>query len=94
MPAEGVTEDERSSLAAQDSAGLAKALRGFPGLPEPVDSDDEMRVHARFLAMAIEAFTRGKITQCKLDELGNLVQVPDLSRRLRGAGLGVGCGAG
>ena len=42
-----VTEDERSSLAVQDSAGLAKALRGFPGLPEPVDSDGEMRVHAR-----------------------------------------------
>ena len=65
-----VTEDERSSLAAQDSAGLAKALRGFLGLPEPVDSDGEMRVHARFVAMAIEAFTRGKITQRKLDELG------------------------
>ena len=79
-----VTEDERSSLAAQDSAGLAKALRGFLGLPEPVDSDGEMRVHARFVAMAIEAFTRGKITQRKLDELGSLVQVSDLSRRLRG----------
>ena len=68
-----VTEDERSSLAAQDSAGLAKALRGFLGLPEPVDSDGEMRVHARFVAMAIEAFTRGKITQRKLDEVGSLV---------------------
>ena len=84
-----VTEDERSSLAAQDSAGLAKALRGFLGLPEPVDSDGEMRVHARFVAMAIEAFTRGKITQRKLDELGSLVQVSDLSQRLRRAGLGV-----
>ena len=77
-----VTEDERSSLAAQDSAGLSKALRGFLGLPEPVDSDGEMRVHARFVAMAIEAFTRGKITQCKLDELGSLVQ----ARREGGAG--------
>ena len=47
-----VTEDERSSLAVQDSAGLAKALRGFPGLPEPVDSDGEMRVHARFVAIS------------------------------------------
>ena len=87
-----VTEDERSSLAAQDSAGLAKALRGFPGLPEPVDSDGEMRVHARFVAMVIEAFTRGKITQRKLDELGTLVQVSDLSQRLRQAGLGMGLG--
>ena len=85
-----VTEDERSSLAAQDSAGLAKALRGFLGLPEPVDSDGEMRVHARFVAMAIEAFTRGKITQRKLDELGSLVQVSDLSQRLRQAGFGDG----
>ena len=87
-----VTEDERSSLAAQDSAGLAKALRGFLGLPEPVDSDGEMRVHARFVAMAIEAFTRGKITQRKLDELGSLVQVSDLSQRLRQAGFGMGLG--
>lgn len=87
-----VTEEERSSLAAQDSAGLAKALRGFLGLPEPVDFDGEMRVHARFLAMAIEAFTRGKITQRKLDELGSLVQVSDLSQHLRRAGLGVDCG--
>ena len=87
-----VTEDERSSLAAQDSAGLAKALRGFPGLPEPVDSDGEMRVHARFVAMAIEAFTRGKITQRKLDELGSLVQASDPSQRLRQAGFGMGLG--
>ena len=87
-----VTEEERSFLAAQDSAGLAKALRGFLGLPELDDSDGEMRVHARFLAMAIEAFTRAKITQRKLDELGSLVQVPDLSQRLRQAGLETDCG--
>ncbi len=87
-----VTEEERSSLAAQDSAGLAKALRGFLGLLELDDSDGEMRVHARFLAMAIEAFTRAKITQRKLDELGSLVQVPDLSQRLRQAGHGTDCG--
>lgn len=87
-----VTEEERSSLAAQDSAGLAKALRGFLGLPELDDLDGEMRVHARFLAMAIEAFTRAKITQRKLDELGSLVQVRDLSQRLRQAGHGMDCG--
>ena len=66
-------------------------LSGDSCLPEPVDSDGEMRVHARFVAMAIEAFTRGKITQRKLDELGRLVQVSDLSRRLRGVGFGVEC---
>ncbi len=87
-----VTEEERSSLAAQDSAGLAKALRGFLGLPELDDSDGEMRVHARFLAMAIEAFTRARITQRKLDELGSLVQVSDLSQRLRQAGHWADCG--
>ena len=87
-----VTEEERSSLAAQDSAGLAKALRGFLGLPELDDYDGEMRVHARFVAMAIEAFTRSKITQRKLDELGRLVQVPDLSQRLRQAGHRTDCG--
>ena len=87
-----VTEEERVALAAQDSAGLAKALREFLGLPEPDDSGGEMRVHARFLAMAIEAFTRAKITQRKLDELGSLVQVSDLSQRLLRAGLGTKCG--
>ena len=83
-----VTEEERSSLAAKDSAGLAKALRGFLGLPELDDSNGEMRVHARFLAMAIEAFTRARITQRKLDELGSLVQVSGLSQLGRGHGLG------
>jgi hypothetical protein len=87
-----VTEEERSSLAAQDSAGLAKALRGFLGLPELDNSVGEMQVHARFLAMAIEAFTRAKITQRKLDELGSLVQVADLSQRLLRAGHGTDCG--
>ena len=87
-----VTEEERSSLAAQDSAGLSKALRGFLGLPEPDSSNGEIRVHARFVAMAIEAFTRAKITRRKLDELGSLVRVPDLSERLRRAGFGTKCG--
>ena len=86
-----VTEEERSSLAEQDGAGLGKALRGFLGLPEADDSDGEMRVHARFVAMAIEAFTRARITQRKLDELGRLVRVSDLSQRLRRAGVGMGC---
>ena len=86
-----MTEEERSSLAEQDSAGLGKALRGFLGLPEADDSDGETRVHARFVAMAIEAFTRARITERKLDELGRLVQVSDLSRRLRRAGVGMGC---
>ena len=86
-----VTEEERSSLAEQDSAGLGKPVRGFLGLSEPDDSDSEMRVHAKFVAMAIEAFTRAKITQRKLDELGSLVQVSDLSRRLLQAGFGTGC---
>ena len=54
-----VTEDERSSLAAQDSAGLAKALRGFPWSsgagrfrrrdagPCPVRGDGDRGIHAR-----------------------------------------------
>ncbi len=86
-----VTEEERSSLAEQDDAGLGKALRGFLGLPEPDDSDGVMRIHARFVAMAIEAFTRARITQRKLNELGRLVQVSDLSQRLRHAGLATKC---
>ena len=87
-----VTEEERASLAEQDGTGLGKALREFLGLPKPDDSEGEMRVHARFVAMAIEAFTRAKITQRKLDELGRLVQVSDLSQRLQWAGLGTDCG--
>lgn len=87
-----VTEEERASLAKQDSAGLTKALRGFLGVPEPDEDDGEARVHARFVALAIEAFNRAKITRRKLDELGRLVQVPDLSQRLRQAGFGTECG--
>ncbi|MDE2654109.1 MAG: ImmA/IrrE family metallo-endopeptidase [Gemmatimonadota bacterium] len=83
-----VTEEEHSSLAEQDSMGLSKALRGFLGLPKLDDTDGEIRVHARFVAMAIEAFMRGKITQRKLDELGRLVQISDLSLRLLQAGIG------
>jgi len=86
-----VTEEERSSLAEQDSAGLGQALRGLLGLPEADDSDGEMGVHAGFVAMAIEAFTRNRITERKLDELGRLVRVSDLSRRLRRAGVGTRC---
>ena len=86
-----MTEEERSSLAEQDGAGLGKALRGLLGLPEPDDSHGEMRVHARFVAMAIEAFTRARITERKLDELGRLVQVSDLVQRLRRAGVGARC---
>ena len=36
--------------------------------------------------MAIESFTRARITQRKLDELGSLVQVSDLSQRLLQSG--------
>ena len=86
-----VTEEERSSLAEQDGAGLGMALRGLLGLLEADDSDGEMRVHAGFVAMAIEGFTRAKITRRKLDELGGLVRVSDLSQRLRRAGVGMGC---
>ena len=86
-----VTEEERVSLAEQDDTGLGKALRELLGLPKPDDSEGETRVHARFVAMAIEAFTRARITQRKLDELGRLVQVPDLSQRLRHPGLATTC---
>lgn len=89
---EFVTEEERASLTEQDDTGLGKALRELLGLPKPDDSEGETRVHARFVAMAIEAFTRAKITQRKLDELGRLVQVSDLSQRLRYAGLATTCG--
>ena len=63
-----LTEDERSRLADQDSAGFAKALRGFLGLPEPDSSGGQKRVRSRFLALAIEAYAREKITRRKLDE--------------------------
>ena len=83
-----LTEDERSRLADQDSAGFAKALRGFLGLPEPDSSGGQKRVRSRFLALAIEAYAREKITRRKLDELGRLVEVEDLSERLEEAGIG------
>ena len=91
LPLEGldfVTEDERSSLAAQDSAGLAKALRGFLVFRSrsiPTARCGSMPGSWRWRSRPL---TRGKITQRKLDELGSLVQVSDLSRRLRRAGLG------
>ena len=83
-----LTEDERSLLAAGDGAGVAKALRGFLGLPEPDGSGGQERVRSRFLALAIEAYVRGKITRRKLDELGGLVDLGGLSQRLEEAGVG------
>ncbi|MDE2975451.1 MAG: XRE family transcriptional regulator [Gemmatimonadota bacterium] len=83
-----LTEDERSVLAAQDGAGVAKALRAFLGLPEPDSSGGRERVRSRFLALAIEAYVRGRITSRKLDELGCLVELGDLSQSLEEAGIG------
>ena len=83
-----LTEDERSRLADQDGAGFAKALRGFLGLPEPDSSGGQKRARSRFLALAIEAYVREKITRRKLDELGRLVELEDLSERLEEAGIG------
>lgn len=89
---EFLTEDERSRLAEQDGAGHAKALRAFLGLPEPDSSGGQERVRARFLALALEAYVRGKITRRKLDELGCLVDLEGLSERLEAAGIGEECG--
>ncbi len=86
-----LSEDERSRLAGQDRAGRAKALRAFLGLPEPDSSGGQERVRSRFLALAIEAYVRGKITRRKLDELGCLVELESLSEGLEEAGIGEGC---
>ena len=85
-----LTEDERARLAEQDTARFSKALRMILGLPEPDSSSGQERVRSAFLALAIEAYVRGKITRRKLDELGRLVELECLSERLEGAGVGEG----
>ena len=85
-----LTEDERARLAAQDTAGASKTLRVILGLPEPDSSGGQERVRSTFLALAIEAYVRSKITRRKLDELGRLVELERLSERLEGAGVGEG----
>lgn len=82
-----LTEDERGRLAEGDGAGRSKALRGVLGLSEPDGSGGEERVRSAFLALAIEAYVRGRITRCKLDELGRLVGVEGLGERVEGVGV-------
>ena len=79
-----LTEDERGRLAEGDGAGRSKALRGVLGLSEPDGSDGQERVRSAFVALAIEAYVRGRITRCKLDELGRLVGVEGLGERVEG----------
>ena len=69
-------------LLTEDKAGLAKTLRKVLDLPEPEHAVERTRFRSHFLALAIEAFARGKISPAKLDELGALVDVPDLSEAL------------
>lgn len=85
-----LTEDERARLAEQDTAGFSRALRVALGLPEPDSSGGQERVRSTFLALAIEAYARSKITRRKLDELGRLVELECLSERLEAAGVGEG----
>ena len=70
-------------LLAEDKAGLARTLRKVLDLPEPEHAVERTRFRSRFLALAIEAFARGKISPAKLDELGALVDVPNLSEALK-----------
>ena len=70
-------------LLAEDRAGLARTLRRVLDLPEPEHAVERTRFRSRFLALAIEAFARGKISPAKLDELGALVHVPNLSDALK-----------
>ena len=83
-----LTDEERGRLAEQDSAGYSKTLRGFLGLSEPDGSAGQERVRATFLASAIEAYVRGRITRRKLDELGRMVGVGCLGEGVEGAGAG------
>ena len=66
----------------EDKAGLAKTMRKVLDLPEPEHAVERTRFRSRFLALAIEAFERGKISLAKLDALGALVDVPNLSEAL------------
>ena len=81
-----LNETDHGRLLTQDRAGLSKTLRGLLALPEPDHAMERTRFRSRFLGLAIEAFARSKITRRKLDELGTLVDTPDLSCRLHEAG--------
>ena len=74
-------------LVEDDKAGATKTLRRVLDLPEPNHAVERTRFRSRFLGLVIEAFARGKISLAKLDELGALVDVPDLSADLSVAGL-------
>ena len=77
---------DHQRLLAEDKAGLAKALRKVLDLPEPEHAVERTRFRSRFLALAIEAFARGKISAAHLDELGALVDVANLSENLNVVG--------
>ena len=77
---------DHQRLVAEDRAGLSKTLRRVLDLPEPEHAVERTRFRSRFLALAIEAFARGKISPAKLDELGGLVEVPNLSEDLNVVG--------
>ena len=77
---------DHQRLIAEDRAGLSKTLRKVLDLPEPEHAVERTRFRSRFLALAIEAFARGKISPAKLDELGGLVEVPNLSEDLNVVG--------
>ena len=81
-----LSDVDHQRLVAEDRAGLAKTLRKVLDLPEPEHAVERTRFRSRFLALAIEAFARGKISPDTLDELGALVEVPNLSEDLNVVG--------
>lgn len=81
-----LSDVDHQRLVAEDRAGLAKTLRKVLDLPEPEHAVERTRFRSRFLALAIEAFARGRISPATLDELGALVEVPNLSEDLNVVG--------
>ena len=91
-----LTETELAYLKAQEEAGIGKELVAVLELPEPDHEAARNAFRRRFVSLGLEALRRGEITQAKLEELAQMVELqPEhLARLLHDMGLDEGEGTG
>jgi Zn-dependent peptidase ImmA (M78 family)/DNA-binding XRE family transcriptional regulator len=91
-----LTEAELAHLKAQEEAGIGKEMAALLELPEPDHNAARNAFRHRFVSLGLEALRRGEITQAKLEELAQLVdlQPAHLAGLLHDMGLGADAGAG
>lgn len=91
-----ITEAELGHLKAQEEAGLGKDIAALLALPEPDHEAARNAFRHRFVSLGLEALRRGEITQAKLEELAQMVELqPEhLVGLLHEMGLDAGEGTG